>query len=234
MLRLTAALTSLCLLATAAYPADVESDAFEDRVRAYLLKHPEVILEALEILAEREARAAMAERIAAFPDLFAPTALGLGRADAPLRVVEFFDYRCAPCKAMHPGLEALVAETPDLRIEMRHLPILSPGSERASRFALAVQALAGDEAYRQVHHALWTARGAMTSALFARIAAKAGLDFDAIEPMMESAEITARIDANRDAAIALELYGTPAFVSTSHITFGQQDIGDLAALWRAQ
>ena len=120
----------LCVVALmAGYPAFAEADDFGDRVRAYLLENPEVILEALEILAKREAQASVERRLEAFPELFADAPRhGLGDPDAPVRVIEFFDYRCVPCKAMHPRLVELVERRPEIRIEMRHLPILSPGS----------------------------------------------------------------------------------------------------------
>ena len=222
----------LCALALGVGTAQANDAEFEERVRRYLLDNPEVILEALEGLAAREAAAEMRSRIARFADLFeAPPVHGLGRADAPVRVVEFFDYKCAPCKAMHPALVALVDAHPDLRIEMRHLPILSPGSERAARFALATRAVAGDQAYGAVHDRLWSQRGVLNSTTFERIAGDLGLDFAAIADAMDSPDITARIDYNRDAAIALDILGTPAFVTPESVRFGQSDVAGLATLW---
>jgi len=205
------------------------------RIRAYILDNPDVILEALEQLAARQRVAAMAERVAEWPDLLDQHGgLGLGDIDAPIRVVKFFDYRCAPCKAIHPELVRLVANHPTIRIEMRHLPILSPGSERAARFALAVQDLAGDAAYTAVHTALWELEGPLNSASFAPIAARLGLDYETIETVLDSEGITARITYNRDAAISLEILGTPAFVSATSVSFGDADTDALAATWLSQ
>lgn len=207
----------------------------DTRIREYLLQHPEVIVEAMEVLAAREAQAVAQAKLAAFPDLFArPPELGLGDPDAPIRVVEFFDYRCVPCKAVHPELEALVAEHPDLRIEMRHLPILSPGSERAARFALAVRDTYGLEAYAKVHKELWTLRGPLNSAGFERIATALGLDFATLEPAMETDAVDALIAHNRDFAIEMEIRGTPAFASQTSVTFGASGIGALAETWLTQ
>lgn len=212
-------------------PAAAE-DAFGARVRDYLLAHPEVIMEALTILSERERKAALAARIAAFPELFAaPPRLGLGHPDAPVRVVEFFDYRCQPCKAMHPVLEAFVAAHPQVRLEMRHLPILSPGSERAARFALAVREVAGDDAHARVHDRLWALRGPLDAAAFERIAVAEGLDFAPIEAAMEGDAVSARIAGNRDIAVALELHGTPAFVTPDDVALGLLAADGLAARW---
>ena len=208
------------------------SDDLDDKIRAYILNNPEIIVEALTILAEREAKAATAAEVANFPELFEGIGFhGIGDPAAKTRIVEFFDYKCVPCKEMHPRLEEFVAAHPDTRIEMMHLPILTPGSERAARFALAVREVAGTEAYSWVHDRLWEMRGPLNSAGFARIADEGGLDFDRIEPMMESDEITAHINRNRDIAIALEILGTPAFVTPDSIHFGRAEIDDLAELW---
>lgn len=212
-----------------------KAESFEERVRAYILSNPEVILEALEILSEREARAAVAKKLAAFPELFADTPrLGTGDAQAPVQVVEFFDYRCVPCKAVHPTLVEFVANHPQVRIEMRHLPILSPGSERAARFALATQATYGDQEYRAVHDRLWKTSGPLNAAGFERIADALGLDFQEIEMAMQSEDITERINYNRDVAIALEILGTPAFVTKNSVAFGSTDIDVLAETWLSQ
>jgi protein-disulfide isomerase len=218
------------LRAAVAHEADLDA-----RIRSYILEHPEVILEALEHLSLKEQKAALSRKLEPYLGIFeAPPILGLGDPDAPVRVVEFFDYKCVPCKAMHPKLAALVQARPELRIEMRQLPILTPGSERAARFALAVQQVAGAQAYGRVHSALWNLRGPLNSSGFRRIAEKQGLDYDQIAAQMQSAEISERIRFNRDMAIDLQLLGTPAFVTPDSVTFGAAEIEDLTARWLSQ
>lgn len=213
-------------------PAMAEELSFEDRVKAAILDNPEIILEALEILSEREAKAALVARLSAYPELLTErTGLGIGSADAPLRVIEFFDYRCAPCKALHPGLVALTKDRADLRIEMRQLPILSPGSERAATFALASREVYGDISYGAVHAALWNVKGPLNEVAFRRIANDLNLDFSVIAPVMDSDPVKQRIAYNRDVAIALEIIGTPAFVTSESVVVGSTDIDALADLW---
>lgn len=220
------------LLATLGF---ARADTFEERVRNYILNNPEVILEALEILSERDAQLATARKVAVFPELFTDaTSLGEGNAEAQLQVIKFFDYRCAPCRAVHPALVDFVATHPQVRIEMRHLPILSPGSERAARFALATQATYGDKMYRAVHDRLWELQGSLNSVGFRRISDELKLDFAKIEKAMEREDITQRIDYNRNAAIALEILGTPAFVTKNNVVFGSTDIDVLSEMWLSQ
>lgn len=215
--------------------ADTVDDEFEDRVRAYILANPEIILEALEILSDRENRANTAAKVAAYSDFFTgPTQLGIGPKDAELRVVEFFDYRCAPCKVLHPELIKALDGHEDIRVEMHHLPILSPGSERGARFALAAENVSGSEAYAAVHEDLWALEGPLHAAAFERIAAKHDLDWQAIEAEMNGDAVSARIARNRDMAIELEILGTPAFVTPTSVSFGQSDAAALVADWLNQ
>ena len=142
MRALAAIAVSVYTLTPSPALAHMSGTEFEARVRDYLLAHPEIILEVMEALSEREARAAQSAQVAKYPDLFdAAPILGIGPEDAPIRVVEFFDYNCVPCKTLHPDLVAELDERLDIRVELRHLPILSPSSERGARFALAVKTL---------------------------------------------------------------------------------------------
>jgi protein-disulfide isomerase len=119
-----------------------ELDSFEQRVREYLLKNPEVIMEALRILQERQ-RAAEAENskrtIAERSDeiLNDPAAPVGGNPEGDVTLVEFFDYNCPYCRTVAPTVTELGEADPDLRLVYKEYPILGPGSQFAARAALA-------------------------------------------------------------------------------------------------
>lgn len=231
-MKLKAFVIGLGLACAQVAQAHHDDDAFQDKVRQYILDHPEVILEALERLTERERRLERTRQIAAFPDLFErPAVLGLGEKDAPRVVIEFFDYKCIPCRSIHKRLSSLVDENPNLRVEMRHLPILTPASEAATRFALATWDVAGPDAYEAVHDVLWDHKGPYNTVVFSRIAGDLSLEFDKIEGAMWTDSVTSRIDENRDIAIALDIIGTPSFVTPEDVAIGTTDIERLRALF---
>jgi protein-disulfide isomerase len=233
--RLATATLAAVVIAATSVQAQMSDTEFEERVRSYILANPEIILEALDILSKREIQPAMAAKISEYPDLFTETPyLGIGPEDAPLRVVEFFDYRCAPCKTLHPKLSAALQLHPNIRVEMLQLPILSPGSERGARFALAVKAVAGAAMYRAVHADLWALKGPLRTAAFQQIAQTHGLDWTSVQREMNSDAVSERIARNRNIAIDLEILGTPAFVTPTSVSFGQSDAALLVESWLSQ
>lgn len=220
------------ILADSSFAHEADFDA---RVRAYILNNPEVILEALEELSAREEKARVIAGNSRHAAIFSEAAsLGIGDPNAPVRVIEFFDYRCAPCKAIHPKLSDFVAENPNVRIEMMQLPILSPSSERAARFALAAEEYGGTDTYAAVHEALWMMQGPLTEAGFRTISGDLGVDFDQIKPFMDSPKVSAEISRNRDIAIDLGILGTPAFLTPTSVQFGSSDVGEMAKAWLSQ
>lgn len=209
-------------LGLSSVPAAEPDDVFGEKVRAYLLKNPEVILEVMNILGARQEELAIIERIKPHvPTLFATQMdLRMGRHDAPQVIIEFFDYNCAACRANMPVLRAFVDANPDVAIVKKHLPILSPSSERAARFVLAARMVSGDAAYQELHSALYEKMGVLSIQRLREFASELGLDAQQIEDQMQHPDISAVIDIHRDLAIALQVIGTPTFMTKRAIVEG--------------
>src|SRR5260370_31115735 len=97
------------------------SDAFEQRVRDYLLKSPEVIMEAVQRLETRsraaeesEAQAALKSRAdEVFRDQASPVG---GNPAGDVTMVEFFDYNCPYCRKYESAVRKTPANHPTLRV----------------------------------------------------------------------------------------------------------------------
>ncbi|RKF15153.1 DsbA family protein [Roseovarius spongiae] len=196
---------------------DAEREAFRAEVRAYLFDNPEVIYEAVAVLEQRQAELQAANDV----DLVAENADALfndghsfvgGNPEGDITIVEFFDYRCGYCHKAFPEVNELVESDGNIRFIVKELPILGDSSVLASRFAIATQQVAGDEAYKQVHDALMTMKGDVSDVTLRRLGESFGLDTDAIMAHMDSDDVTAVIDANRALAARLDISGTPSFV----------------------
>jgi len=171
--------------------SDAERDAFRSQVRAYLLDNPEVIMEAVGILEQREQAAAanndvnLARANAALLFDDGHSFVG-GNPDGDITIVEFMDYRCGYCKKAFPEVAALIAGDGNIRYIVKEFPILGEASEMASRFAIASKLIGGDDAYKAVHDTLMEYRGDMSEQSLARLGSALDLDSDAILAEMNS------------------------------------------------
>ena len=234
-----AALASLSL--TACAPADeppagdaLDREAIEQIVRAYLIENPEVIEEALIELQrrarEREARA-LDDAIAAnaarmFEDSRDPV---IGPADAPVTIVEFFDYRCSFCMVTNDWVQNTIASHGDkVRVVFKEFPIRGAASVESARAALAVWNTQPD-AYLQFHSGLMTASGPLPTERIDEIAAEAGVDVPAMRAAMQDESIVAHIDDVRALAQSIGITGTPFFIIGDEVIPG----ADLAGMQRA-
>ena len=212
-----AALTLALTLPAQAEMSDSEREAFRNEVRAYLLEHPEVLMEAFTALEERQQADqvnADLERLATHADeIFRDTASWVGgNPDGDITVVEFIDYRCGYCRKANEEVEELVKSDGNIRFVLKEYPILGEESVTASRFAIAVLQLAGADAYKLAHDRLLALRGAVTTDTLGRLADDMKLDRTAILDRMNADEVTRVIAANHDLATTLEISGTPTFV----------------------
>ncbi|MBL8689026.1 MAG: thioredoxin domain-containing protein [Rhodospirillaceae bacterium] len=217
MRRLVAAvLLALALqLPAAAQPfSPDQKKAIEEIVRAYILKNPEIIREAVEALQAKEQQSAEERRVEALARLkdelaFDPGSPVLGNPTGDVTVVEFFDYRCPYCKRTAPVIDQLVKEDGRIRRVMKEFPILGPESLFASRVALAAKA---QDKYEPMHRLLIAAKGALDQETVMKLAKEAGLDMAQLKRDLNSAAIDEALKKNRDLAGQLEITGTPAFI----------------------
>ena len=130
--------------------------AIEAIVKDYILANPEIIQEALVSLEQKrqdQENAARAEVLSSMKDtLFdSKRQVVLGDPKAPITLVEFFDYNCGYCKRALDDTMALLEEK-DVRIVLKEMPILGPGSVEAARVAIALNLIAPDR-YMDFHRA---------------------------------------------------------------------------------
>ncbi|MEM1352464.1 MAG: DsbA family protein [Pseudomonadota bacterium] len=219
-------LASLALIVGLATPAaaldlgamsEEERALFREEVRSYLMENPEIIIEAVNALEQRQA----AEQAAADIDLVSQNADELfddgfsyvgGNPDGDITLVEFLDYRCGFCKRAFTEVEGLLETDGNIRFVVKEFPILGEQSLLASRFAIATKMVEGDENYKALHDALLSFNGDITMPALRRLAGTFNLDADAIEARMDDPEITANLQATRALAERLRISGTPTFV----------------------
>lgn len=223
------------LLLRPALAADFTPDqrkAIEAIIRDYLVKNPEVMLDAIEAAKEKLAKDAHDKAGAALSDrrrdIFEdPASPVAGNPKGDVTLVEFFDYRCPYCKQVEPSLEALLGEDRQLRFVYKEMPVLGPVSTVAARVALAAR---NQGKYDAFHKAMMNTKGQIDEATVYKVAGSVGLDLDRLKRDMNAPEVEQAIKANLDLADALDIRGTPGFVIGEEIVPGAVDLGTLKQL----
>lgn len=232
-------MTATPLLAQDATMSDAERDAFRAEVRAYLLDNPEVLMEAIAVLENRQAEAeanrdqrlAELNADALYNDGFSYVG---GNPDGDITVVEFIDYRCGFCRRAHPEVAELIASDGNIRIITIEFPILGEQSLLASQFAVATKIVAGDAAYKEISDALIAMRSDVTIASLGALASAFDLDSDAIFAEMESPATQAVLQNNRALGERMAISGTPTFVFGDQMVRGYVDLAQMRAIVAAE
>ena len=213
-------------------PAEVER--IEQVIRDYLLRNPEVIIEAVQGLERRQRADAQKQaqaQIALRKDdlLNDPDSPVAGNPNGDVTLVEFFDYRCPYCKQVAPAIFQLIKDDKKLRLVLKEFPILGPESVVAARAALAAR-MQGK--YMLLHDALMKIRGNIGAEAIFKAAGEVGLDVAKLKVDMESDGVKQQIEKTYDLARGLNINGTPAFVIGDRIIPGAVDIETLKTLIR--
>lgn len=206
-----------------------ERQQIEAIVRDYLMKNPEVLIEALQAAKdkmesdsrEKAAKALIDRRQELLNDPETPVG---GNPNGDVSLVEFFDYRCPYCKQVEPSLEQLLGEDRQLRFVYKELPVLGPDSTVAARVALAARK---QDKYAAFHTAMMGTKGQISESVIFDVATSVGLDLTRLKQDMAAPEIDKILKANLDLADALDLKGTPGFVIGKEIVPGAVDISAL-------
>ena len=207
------AVTAL-IVPIAAQAETLSEDRIKDLVLEAIRENPEIVLEAVQIIEQREQQrqtAAAAIVLSDHRDLLEndPNAPVLGNPEGDVTVVEFFDYNCPYCRRVKPHIEELLEEDPNVRLVYREWPILGDGSVFAARAALASRE---QGKYEEFHWALMGMAGRAEEASVIQVAEQVGLDIMQLRLDMNSPEIDAHISASMELSRALGFNGTPSFV----------------------
>jgi len=235
-------LASFAALVVAAVPARAADDALTPAqrrevgtiVHEYLRQHPEVLLDAIQALRDKEeakARETTRTALKTRRDEIEndPATPFTGNPKGDVTVVEFFDYRCGYCKRAFPAIQAMLKDDGKIRFVFKEFPILGPQSQAAARASLAVWKTARDK-YMLFHTALMTAHGALPESRVLDFARKAGIDVPALQKAMKDPQINRDLARNFALAKALNITGTPAFIIDDNLIPGAVDAATLRHL----
>lgn len=182
-------------------------------VREYLVNNPDVLREALNAL---QTRVDAQRRVKAETD---PRDFSIGPRNAPITMVEFFDYRCPYCQAALPAMMDLIRTRNDIRFVFKEMPLSIHGQPALEATQASVAAMPQGR-YWQFHQALMEFRGDLASTDIDRLARQSGIDVPRMRRAMNDPAIMKLINDNASLANDLGAQGTPTFLINGHLVPG--------------
>jgi protein-disulfide isomerase len=143
-----------------------------------------------------------------------PGAYSIGRADAPLTLVEYTDYQCPFCRQFHIAtfeeLKKNYIDTGKLRYVTRNFPL--DMHENAPRAAQAALCAADQGKFWEMRHVMIVNASQLQSQNITTYATDLKLDVDKLNACVTSGKYRAEVDQNMAEGRAAGVSGTPSFV----------------------
>ncbi|MFD6228898.1 DsbA family protein [Streptomyces sp. NPDC060232] len=159
--------------------------------------------------------------------------LAVGRADAPVVLIEYSDFKCGYCgkfaRDTEPELVKKYVENGTLRIEWRNFPIFGAESEAAARAAWA----AGQQDRFATFHSAAYADGSKEKGFaeprLLELAREAGVpDLDRFKADMAGEQAAAALKKDQEEGYRIGVTSTPSFLVNGKPIAGAQPLGAFA------
>ncbi|MHA7629984.1 DsbA family protein [Corallococcus sp. M7] len=144
-----------------------------------------------------------------------------GPATAKVTIVEWSDFECPFCSRAVPTLNK-IKETygKDVRVVFRHQPL--PMHSHAKIAAAASMAAHEQGKFWEMHDKLFANQRALERGDLEKYAQELGLDMNKFKAALESSKISAKVEADSSAGMAVGANGTPAFFINGRFLSGAQ------------
>ncbi len=212
---------------------NVSKEAIEPIIREYILSHPEVIMESVEMMQKNKTQD-MAKQVQANIDskradlesiVDSPFA---GNKDGSAVVVMFYDYNCNYCKKANEVINQLIDTDKGVKVIYKPMPILGPNSEYLSKLMLSVYKTS-PEKFKLVHDNMMGLKQINKSDIEGVIS-KNGLDLAKLEAAAATPEILALQAKVMELAAAINLNGAPVFIINGQFHQGLMDLDTMKAI----
>jgi protein-disulfide isomerase len=121
----------------------------------------------------------------------------IGRADAPIVLVEYSDFQCPYCQMIHPTLKKIVSESDgQIAWVMRNFPLTSihPQALPGAHAAECVTEQLGNDGYWKFADAVFADQSQLSPEHYAQLAKDLGVDMAKYNQCVSSTKYAAKID----------------------------------------
>ncbi len=206
-----------------ALPSDTKAAGADQQeinalIKAYIEKHPEVIVESLQKFYDQKRKldeeASLKESLGKRETIPLGDAPSIGPESAKIILVEFSDFQCPFCAKASATVQNLIKKyKTDLRVVFKHLPLaFHPKAEPASKAAMAANEQGKFWPYRDLlleKQKEWGNGDEET--FFIAYAKDMGLDVEKFKKDIKNKTYQTKIDQDKALAKKLGISGTPTF-----------------------
>ncbi|MGW6977192.1 DsbA family protein [Streptomyces sp. NPDC054952] len=166
--------------------------------------------------------------------------LAVGRADAPVVLIEYSDFKCGYCgkfaRDTEPELVKKYVEAGTLRVEWRNFPIFGAESEAAAKAAWAAGRQDRFERFHSAAYAEGAKEKGFGEARLTELAREAGVpDLERFKRDMAGEEAAAAVRADQQEGYRIGVTSTPSFLVNGQPVAGAQPLDAFeAAIARAE
>jgi len=202
--------------------SEAQKAELEDFVRDFIMNNPEVLIESVNQMREKEQQEQEANAKKALDDhaeflLKDKSVPEIGNPEGDVTIIEFFDFNCGYCKRAFDVVSETVEKDKNVRVRFIDLPILSVSSEMASKWALAAKK---QGKYWEFHSILMKNPAPKDEENMTNMANEVGMDVEKLKKDAESEDVKKELENARKVANALSITGTPGFIIGDEIIRG--------------
>lgn len=186
----------------------------EKIVADYLVKHPEIVMNAFQAGMEAQQKEAVAKMEKAVIEnkdkIFKIDSTPIaGNPKGTESLVVFTDPYCGYCKKFHTELITLLTTNKDVKVIFKDIPIMGKDSVLAIKAMLAAKE---QGKYEQLQNAIYSSENHLKKKDILKLASSVGIDTKKLEADMKNKAIQTQIDQNLALSKALGINGTPTLI----------------------
>ncbi len=200
------------------------SDEIDQKIKDFILKNPEVIIESLNNLEkqkETEKRLQNKKKIEELSELIFDSNSFTYQGDSSSNkvIVEFFDYNCSYCKRAHKDIKTVLKKIPNAKIIYKNFPILSESSVILAKYAIILSRM-DNKKFLKFHDFIISLKGRVNDKHLNEIFNELNIIKSKIDAKLNDKQIIEILEKDIGLAQELGLRGTPAFIIKDEIIFG--------------
>ena len=194
-------------------------------IKEYILKNPEIIIEAIEIYQKRQNSKTIDKEKKLIKSLRTEilddkNSYQYGDINSNTTIVEFIDYNCGYCKKNHEIMMNILNLNNDIKYIIKELPILGESSLLASKFAINIYLVDGPKIYEKFYDKLMRHNSQLNFEILNKIAKKVGSSIKDFNSQLNVDSVNSVILKNLTLADKLSIDGTPTFIIEDNIFRG--------------